>query len=250
MDDEALLAALGAAADAVSAALRRLSDWGPAGTRPGQYRSDLVADEAAVAVLTAAGLGVLSEESGRSDDDCDVLVVLDPVDGSTNAAQGIPWFATSMCAVDHEGPRVAMVADQARGVRFHAVRGGGARRDGLVIKPSACRSLRDAILALSGWPGRHLGWRQYRVLGAAALDLCAVAEGVVDAYLECDGGGRRDPGAAPSPGPLPLARAGHGAGEPAQRGLGEKELTPIARHVRIAPSGDRSRTPERSTECA
>ncbi|HMC40023.1 MAG TPA: inositol monophosphatase family protein, partial [Acidimicrobiales bacterium] len=42
-------------------------------------------------------------------------------------------------------------------------------------------------VALSGWPGRHLGWRQYRVLGAAALDLCAVAGGVVDAYLECDG---------------------------------------------------------------
>ena len=47
---------------------RGLDDWGLAGTRRGQYRSDLVADEAAVRVLTAAGLGVLSEESGFSAD--------------------------------------------------------------------------------------------------------------------------------------------------------------------------------------
>ena len=187
MDDEDLLDALGAAADAVSAALGRLSDWGPAGTRPGQYRSDLVADEAAVDVLGAAGLGVLSEESGLMDDDRGVLVVLDPLDGSTNAAHGIPWFATSLCAVDEGGPRVALVVDQARGVRFHAIRGGGARRDGGEMRPSRRRELGDAVVALSGWPGRHLGWRQYRVLGAAALDLCAVAGGVVDAYLECDG---------------------------------------------------------------
>ncbi len=32
------------------------------------------------------------------------MVVIDPVDGSTNASQGIPWFATSLCAVDAEGP--------------------------------------------------------------------------------------------------------------------------------------------------
>ena len=44
---------------------------------------------------------VLSEESGRTGvDDSDVVVVVDPLDGSTNAARGIPWFATSLCAVD------------------------------------------------------------------------------------------------------------------------------------------------------
>jgi myo-inositol-1(or 4)-monophosphatase len=56
-----------------------------------------------------------------------------------------------------------------------------------VVRPSAIRELDEALVALSGWPARHLGWRQYRALGAAALDLCAVAGGVVDAYLECEG---------------------------------------------------------------
>ena len=45
--------------------------------------------------------------------------------------------------------------------------------------------MRQAIVALSGYPRRWLGWSQYRVLGAAALDLCAVAAGQVDAFIDC-----------------------------------------------------------------
>src|SRR3954471_14734690 len=65
MDDEGLLDLLHATADAVRAALDATDDWGLADTRPGQYRSDLAADEAAVAHLVAEDVGVLSEESGR-----------------------------------------------------------------------------------------------------------------------------------------------------------------------------------------
>jgi myo-inositol-1(or 4)-monophosphatase len=38
-------------------------------------------------------------------------------------------------------------------------------------------------VGISGFPGRHPGWAQYRALGAASLECCAVAEGVLDAYL-------------------------------------------------------------------
>ena len=113
--------------------------------------------------------------------------MVDPVDGSTNASRGIPWYATSLCAVDADGPRAALVVDQASGVRFEAVRGGGARKDGVAIAPSACDRLGDAIVAFSGYPPRHYGWNQYRCLGAAALDLCAVAEGVLDGYAVVGG---------------------------------------------------------------
>ncbi len=47
------------------------------------------------------------------------------------------------------------------------------------------RPSRESLVALSGFPGQWLGWYQYRALGAAALDLCAVASGVVDAYIDC-----------------------------------------------------------------
>jgi fructose-1,6-bisphosphatase/inositol monophosphatase family enzyme len=183
--DEELLDVLHAGATAVRAALDGLDDWGLAGTRPGQYRSDLAADAAVLAVLDGAGLGVLSEESGLHAADREIVVVADPVDGSTNAARGIPWFATSLCAVDADGLRAALVVNQASGVRFDAIRGGGARRDGAPIGPSACADIGTGVVAISGYPSRHLGWRQFRALGAAALDLCAVAAGTVDAYIDC-----------------------------------------------------------------
>lgn len=185
MTDDALLAVLAETAAAVRAALDILGDWGPAGTRPGQYHSDLVADRAALDVLRGAGLGVLSEETGPHDIGRDIVVALDPVDGSTNAARGIPWFATSLCAVDARGPRAALVVNQATGERFEAVRGGGARRNGHPISPTACSTLGDAVLGLAGYPPVDFGWRQMRSLGAAALDLCAVACGHLDAYIDC-----------------------------------------------------------------
>ena len=187
MDDDSLLEVLHATASAVAEALDGLSDWGLAGTRDSQYRSDLVADAAAAGVLEDAGLGVMSEESGPRRLDRPLVVVIDPVDGSTNAARRIPWYATSLCAVDPEGPRVAVVVNQASGTRFEAVRGGGARKDGQPIRPSTCEALGEAIVGFSGYPPRYLGWSQYRSLGAAALDLCAVAEGVLDGYAAVGG---------------------------------------------------------------
>lgn len=189
--DDELLELLDAAADAAASALgdRASSDgtsWAPAGARAGQYRSDLAADAAAVAVLVAGGVGVLSEESGRHHPEREVTVVVDPLDGSTNAHRGIPWFATSLCAVDGTGPRAAVVVDLPRGRRFRAVRGGGAFVDGRRLsRHGAAVELDGAIVGLSGLPPRHLGWGQFRALGAVALDLCAVAEGTLDGFVDC-----------------------------------------------------------------
>ena len=185
MTDDALLAVLSDAAAAVRVALDELGDWGPAGTRPGQYHSDLVADQAALDVLRAAGLGVLSEETGPHGTGADLVVALDPVDGSTNASRRIPWYATSLCAVDARGARVALVVNQATGERFEAVRGGGALRNGRPTSPTACTRLSDAVMGITGWPPVDFGWRQFRSLGAAALDLCAVACGHLDGYIDC-----------------------------------------------------------------
>jgi fructose-1,6-bisphosphatase/inositol monophosphatase family enzyme len=187
MDDATLLEVLHATATAVAGVLAGLEDWDLVGTSDHQYRHDLVADAAGLAVLEEAGVGVLSEESGPRGLDRDVVVVIDPVDGSTNASRGIPWYATSLCAVDAEGPRAAVVVNQASGVRFEALRGGGARRDGAPITPSGCDRLDRAIVGFSGYPPRYLGWSQYRCLGAAALDLCAVAEGMLDGYAVIGG---------------------------------------------------------------
>ena len=185
MRDDVLLDVLHEAATAVRTALDRLPDWGDAGTRSGQYLSDLAADDAALAVLERAGVGALSEESGLHGGDRGLVVVLDPVDGSTNASRDLPWFATSLCAVDGDGARAAVVVDQAGGARYQAVRGGGATVDGDILRPSACTELGTALVGLSGYPPWWFGWKQFRAFGAVALDLCAVAGGRLDAYVDC-----------------------------------------------------------------
>jgi fructose-1,6-bisphosphatase/inositol monophosphatase family enzyme len=182
VDDDSLLAICHRVADVVPAALAGVEDLTAPGERPGQYALDLAADAVVLQVLEEAGLGVLSEESGSHRPDSPFIAVVDPVDGSTNASRRVPWYATSICILDRVGPRAAVVANLATGVRYHAVRGGGAWRDGIAITPSRCTEMRRAIVALSGYPPRHLGWAQFRALGSAALEMCAVAEGVLDVF--------------------------------------------------------------------
>ncbi len=184
MSDSGLLGVLHATVDAVQTALGDVDDWGPAGTRPGQYRSDIVADAAAVERLTSAGMGVLSEESGRHHPERSITVVVDPLDGSTNASRGLSWWACSLCAVDQQGPTAAVVADLVHGTRYTAVRGSGAWADGAALTASGCTRLDEALVGVNGLPDHHLGWAQFRALGAAALDLCAVAAGRMDAYVD------------------------------------------------------------------
>lgn len=175
--------------EAVATALEHTGDWGEAGTRSGQHHSDLAADDAAVAVLSAAGVGVLSEESGLRAGHHPVVVVLDPLDGSTNAARGLSWWAVSLCAVDVGGPAPvaveSLVVDLRHGTRWRARRNGGAFRDGEKIRSSGCSDLTSAIVGLNGVPAGHGGWSQFRALGATALDMCAVADGTLDGYLDC-----------------------------------------------------------------
>jgi fructose-1,6-bisphosphatase/inositol monophosphatase family enzyme len=153
--------------------------------RPGQYQLDLVADAAVLPVLAAAGVRILSEESGWSGPpDAPITVVVDPVDGSTNCARQIPYWAISLCALDADGPLCALVQNGATGVRFTAVRGVGAWVDGIPLAPSSTREIERAVVGLSGLPPRALAWRQFRALGSVALALCDVAGGNLDGYLD------------------------------------------------------------------
>jgi myo-inositol-1(or 4)-monophosphatase len=182
-------------ADEIGRLLGEATDWGASGQRVGQYAVDVVTDAAAVPMLHAAGFAVLSEESGRSDpptDDVGGVVVIDPLDGSTNASRGVPWYATALCLVDGDGPAVALVANQASGERFAAIRGAGAWRGrgrgagpaGGELRPSSCTSPAQAFVAISGLPDDDYGWAQFRSLGASALDLCLVAAGTFDGFVD------------------------------------------------------------------
>ncbi len=187
MTPDDLLAVFDVAAAAQRGALATLnpSERRARTDRPGQYRLDIVADAAVLPVLHAAGLRVLSEESGWTGPvDAELTVVLDPVDGSTNCARGIPYWAISLCALDADGPWCALVQNGATGARYTAMRGAGAQLDRNAIAPAPTTDIARAVVALSGWPPVPLGWRQFRALGSAALALCDVAAGHLDGYLD------------------------------------------------------------------
>ncbi len=152
--------------------------------RPGQYALDLVADAAVLEILHQAPVRVLSEESGWSGPpDAPITVVVDPVDGSTNCSRDIPYWGISLCALDVDGPLSALVVNTATGEQFSATRGGGARSDGERLHPASTTRLDAAVVAVTGLP-RAPCWKQFRALGSAALALCDVAAGRLDAFLD------------------------------------------------------------------
>jgi len=159
---------------------------------------DRTAEDVVIAhceALASAGVHFLlrSEELGdREYGAAHPVLLVDPVDGSLNAMQGIPYHCTSLCIVDGdrvEDAAVAVVRSLALPTVYSAVRGGGARRDGLPLRPlSVDLDARGRIpmLLLEGMstvrsadPLRALfgGARRVRLLGSAALSLCQVAAG-------------------------------------------------------------------------
>jgi myo-inositol-1(or 4)-monophosphatase len=124
--------------------------------------------------------------------------IIDPLDGTTNWLHGYPEYAVSIAAEDAEGLRVAVVLNSATGELFEATRGGGALRDGQAFRTSGIDRL-DLALVGTGFPFKKLnvlpGYLETfsRVLrstagirraGAAALDLCDLACGRLDAFWE------------------------------------------------------------------
>lgn len=143
------------------------------------------------------GDAVLSEETGATAGDSPVTWVVDPLDGTVNYLYGIPHYAVCIAA-EVDGEAVAgVVHDVARDDVYAAVKGGGATCNGAALR---CRSTAEpavALLATGFAYGSAQRARQGEVIarvlpqvrdirriGAASLDLCAVASGRVDAYVE------------------------------------------------------------------
>lgn len=141
--------------------------------------------------------GVLGEEGGASEGEGDGRWIVDPLDGTTNYAHGFPAFAVSV-ALQRAGEIVAgAVYDPLRDELFAAEKGRGATLNGERLEVSETRELGRALLA-TGFPydrtklpaalelfGRFVTATQgVRRAGSAALDVCYVAAGRLDAYYE------------------------------------------------------------------
>jgi myo-inositol-1(or 4)-monophosphatase len=189
-----LLAVLQQAADAIAVSLEGLSVSARrerADGHPDQYAIDVIADQAGRSVLDATGYGILSEESGWTRPGSDLVVVVDPIDGSVNAGRNLGFHGPSLCAADGAGPLAAVVHNLGTGRRYHAVRNGGAFVNGVPLAVSQPAELfahvatGDPCPWLEGRLRRAVPGAVTRISGASAHDLCLVAESAFDAYVDC-----------------------------------------------------------------
>src|ERR1700726_1772920 len=142
---------------------------------------------------------VMGEEGTRIETGGEYKWYVDPLDGTTNFAHGYPVFCVSL-AVERKGQRIAGgIYDPTRDEMFAAELGGGARLNDKAIRVSATATLGECLVA-TGFPSqkRHKNPNIYfyhqltlrthgvRRAGSAALDLCNVASGRFDGFLEFD----------------------------------------------------------------
>ena len=166
--------------------------------------TDLAAQDACVAVIREShpDHAIVAEEGHDGDPDdkppSGPAWIIDPLDGTTNFLHGHPMHASSVALAIDGIPAVGAVSCAPTGERWWAARGEGAWKNGASIEVSRVEGTRCALIG-TGFPfktehllGEHSA-QLVRVLsatggvrqgGAAAIDLCYLAEGRFDAFWE------------------------------------------------------------------
>ena len=160
--------------------------------------ADVAAEQCIQELLRAArpADGVLAEESGAAALERAGVWIIDPLDGTVNYSHGHPHFCVALAWAWHGVTQVGVIYDPVRDELFSAVRGGGARMNGVPVRCAPTAVLADAMIATGlnryvGGPGltdelaalaAHT--QKVRISGSAALDLAYTACGRLDGYFE------------------------------------------------------------------
>jgi myo-inositol-1(or 4)-monophosphatase len=167
---------------------------------------DLAAEKALVDCLNKHEISctLVSEESGTKkigSQPSEYYVTTDPVDGTTNAIRGLP-FSANVIAVS-KGPHLkdvetALVSDFYHNITYTAQKNQGAFKNGEKIKPSETTSLEKAVIGIdyntfkfkelvTKLQGLFKWGKHFRHFGANALEICYVADGSTDAFIDIRG---------------------------------------------------------------
>lgn len=147
------------------------------------------------------GDGFLAEEGGAGASSTGVSWVIDPLDGTVNFLYGIPVWAVSIAASDRHGTFVGVVYDPNRDEMFVAARGNGAHLNGAPISVSDEIDVSQALIGTGFAYDQRIRDSQAEIVrrvlptvrdirraGSAALDLCSLACGRIDAFYESNMG--------------------------------------------------------------
>ncbi len=141
---------------------------------------------------------IVGEEGTADEGTSGITWFIDPIDGTTNFFYNLPGWVVSIAATDAEGIAAGAVYDPVADVMYAAHRNGGATRNGEPLRNADATSTLDQALVATGFsyvPEQRArqaeilldvlpNVRDIRRLGAAAKDLCLLAEGAYDAYYE------------------------------------------------------------------
>jgi myo-inositol-1(or 4)-monophosphatase len=167
---------------------------------------DLSAENAIINTLKNHKISftLISEESGVKEygkTPQKHYVTADPIDGTTNLTRGIPFYATSI-AISTKPTlntiHTALVADLYHGTTYTAQKGKGANRNNEKIAPSKEKSLEEAVIGMdiNTYKIQEIAPRltsliqktkHIRHFGANALELCYMADGTTDAFIDIRG---------------------------------------------------------------
>ncbi|CAB4758979.1 MAG: inositol monophosphatase [Actinobacteria bacterium] len=141
--------------------------------------------------------GIIGEEGAARTSTSGITWVIDPVDGTVNYFYGLPGWNISIAAKDSNGTIVGVVHAPTIGSTWHASRGGGAFLNGVRIECNDPVELNRALISTGfAYDVKDRAHqleiidrlvpqiRDIRRMGAAATDLCCVATGMVDGYVE------------------------------------------------------------------
>ena len=167
---------------------------------------DLAAEKAIVEVLQQSGISftLISEESGVKEfgeTPKQYYVTVDPIDGTTNLVHGLPFYASSIAISAKPALSTvfaALVTDLSHDTTYTALKGKGAYRNGEKIASSMHDYLDDAMIGLdlNSYKVKEIAPQltdliqktgHIRHFGANALELCYVADGTTDAFVDIRG---------------------------------------------------------------
>lgn len=166
---------------------------GPGADGAPTTRIDRLAEERILEVLaeTEAPLNVCTEETGWIDKGADATLIVDPIDGTTNAVRGIPFYCVSLAIAQTglDDVRTGLVRNLPTGDTYTAQKDEGASLNG---GPLSSRSYDPDDVIHSPITGpktaRHVvdelgGATDVRGMGAAALEMALVAQGALDVFI-------------------------------------------------------------------
>ncbi len=146
---------------------------------------------------------IIGEESADEHERAEKAIYIDPIDGTTNFIHKIPFCAISIGVWESGRPEAAVVYNPILNELFTAEKDKGAFCNGRPIRVSETSDLQQSLLA-TGFPytkverGRDFRWvvrtmenllpytQDIRRFGAASIDLCYVANGILDGFYECN----------------------------------------------------------------